>query len=264
MLPALQNGQVRPGLLPEPLHSGVPGKGVCIGIEHLCGYLPMQRMFPHPAQIRPREGLPHGGGDLPCRVQLLLRYPCLLHQGKDQFFHIHDRGHQQRLLRFLRLQRLHSKPRPDADPIHPDMLPYRMHPGVNRLQLPGDHPRHQLFRAVFPGAVLRQIDSQYLPACRASCAGKAGSLGCAAVFAVDVEIDPAAALAVQDSRDACDLKLDFFHNGSLLFWGVLRPVFSMIAQATAKHKQEKTNANTILNGLRYRSGHCSRKVYFNI
>jgi hypothetical protein len=65
-------------------------------------------------------------------------------------------------------------------------------------------------------------------------------------------------------RDACDLKLDFFHNGSLLFWGALRPVFSMIAQATAKHKQKKTNANTILNVLRCRSGHCSRKVYFNI
>ena len=97
------------------------------------------------------------------------------------------------------------------------MLPHRLHPGVDCLQLSGDHPRHQLFRAVFPGAVLRQVDSQHLPACRAGCAGKAGGLGCAAVFAVDIEIDLTAALAVQDSRNACNLKLDFFHNGFLLF-----------------------------------------------
>jgi len=87
--------------------------------------------------------------------------------------------------------------------------------------------------------VLRQIDSQHLPACRASCAGKAGSLGCAAVFAMDIEIDLTAALAVQDSRNACDLELDFFHNSPSYSGGVLRPVFSMIAQAKAKHKQEK-------------------------
>ena len=105
------------------------------------------------------------------------------------------------------------------------MLPHRLHPGIDRLQFPGDHPRHQLFQAVFSGAVLRQVDSQHLPACRAGCTGKAGSLGCAAVFAIDIEIDLTAALAVQDSRDTCNLKLDFFHNGSLLFWGVLRPVF---------------------------------------
>ena len=141
----------------------------------------------------------------------------LLHQVKDEIFHIHDRGDKQRLFRLLRLQRLHGKPCPDADPIHPDMLPHRLHPGVDCLQLPGNHPRHQLFRAVFPGAVFRQVDSQHLPACWASCAGKAGSLGCAAVFAMDIEIDPAAALAVQDSRNACNLKLDFFHNGFLLF-----------------------------------------------
>ena len=97
------------------------------------------------------------------------------------------------------------------------MLPHRLHPGIDRLQFPGDHPRHQLFRAVFSGAVLRQIDSQHLPACRAGCAGKAGCLGRAAVFAMDIEIDLTAALAVQDSRNACNLKLDFFHNGFLLF-----------------------------------------------
>lgn len=137
VFPALQNGQVRPGLLPELLHGGVPGKGVCISIEHLCRHFPVQRVLPHPAQIRPRKRLPKVCGDLPCRVQLLLRYPCLLHQGKDQLFHIHHRGHQQRLLRRLRLQRLHGKPRTDADPVHTNLLPYRLHPGVDRLQLPG-------------------------------------------------------------------------------------------------------------------------------
>ena len=158
-------------------------------------------------------------------MQLLLRYPCLLHQVKDQLFHIHHRGDKQGLFRRLRLQRLHGKPRTDADPVHTNLLPYRLHPGIDRLQLPGNHPRHQLFRAVFSGAVLRQIDSQHLPACRASCAGKAGSLGCAAVFAMDIEIDLTAALAVQDSRNACNLELDFFHNGSLLFWGRIAPCF---------------------------------------
>ena len=47
----------------------------------------------------------------------------------------------------------------------------------------------------------------------------------AAVLAVEIEVNIPAPAAVQDSRDTCNLKLDFFHNGSLLFWGVLRPVF---------------------------------------
>ena len=246
---ALQNGQVCPGLLPEALHSGVPGKGVGVGIEHLRGHLPVQRMLPHPAQVRPREGLPHGGGHLPCRVQLLLRHPCLLHQVKDKLFHIHHRGDKQRLFRLLRLQRLHGKPRSDAYPIHPDMLPHRLHPGVDRLQFPGDHPRHKLFRAVLPAAVLRQIDSQNLPACRAGCAGKAGSLGCAAVFAMDVKIDLTAALAVQDSRNACNFEFALFHNSPSCSGGVLYPVFLYDSTSRSQTQTKKEPPHNLVRWL---------------
>ena len=93
-----------------------------------------------------------------------------------------------------------------------------------------------------------------------------GCLGCAAVFAVDVEIDPAAALAVQDSRDACDLKLDFFHNGSLLFWGALRPVFLYDSTSSSQTQTVKScyhpYCKTILNGLRYALAIFSGKIIF--
>ena len=53
VLPAFHDRQMRPAFLTEALAHGVAGQGIPVTIQHLRAAMPVQRMFPHPAQIRP-------------------------------------------------------------------------------------------------------------------------------------------------------------------------------------------------------------------
>ena len=53
VLPALHDRQMRPAFLTEALDHGAAGQGILISVEHLRAAMPVQRMLPHPAQIRP-------------------------------------------------------------------------------------------------------------------------------------------------------------------------------------------------------------------
>ena len=175
--------------------------------------MPLQGMLPHPAQIRPRKRFSHLRGDLPCCLQLFFGDMGALHHAQDEGFHIHHRGHEQGLFRLFCPQCLHNQPCPDADPIEPDMRPDRLHPGIDCLNFRHHRPRQQLFRAVPARSVFGQVDGQHLPACCAGGVCKALSLFLAAIFPVDIKIHLAAALAVQDGRNARKGKILFFHKG---------------------------------------------------
>ena len=53
VFPALHDRQMRPAFLTEALDHGAAGQGIPVTIQHLRAAMPVQRMFPHPAQIRP-------------------------------------------------------------------------------------------------------------------------------------------------------------------------------------------------------------------
>ena len=53
VLSALHDRQMRPAFLTEALDHGAAGQGIPVTIQHLRAAMPVQRMFPHPAQIRP-------------------------------------------------------------------------------------------------------------------------------------------------------------------------------------------------------------------
>lgn len=53
VLPAFHDRQMRPAFLTEALDHGAAGQGIPVTIQHLRAAMPVQRMFPHPAQIRP-------------------------------------------------------------------------------------------------------------------------------------------------------------------------------------------------------------------
>lgn len=52
VFPALHDCQMRPAFLTEALDHGAAGQGIPVTIQHLRAAMPVQRMFPHPAQIR--------------------------------------------------------------------------------------------------------------------------------------------------------------------------------------------------------------------
>ena len=179
----------------------------------------------------------------------------ILHHIRDESFHIHHRRDQQGLFRRVSLQRLHGKPRADADPIQPDMRPHRLHAGVYGFYLRHSHPRQKPLRAVFPCAMLGQVDSQHLPARFTGCSGKTFCLFLAAVLTMEIEVNIPAPAAVQNGRDARKSHGLFFHKGFSLSDHALHPerrfvytahcfsssllsVFSMIAHPPAKHKQK--------------------------
>ena len=56
--------------------------------------------------------------------------------------------------------------------------------------------------AVFPCAMLGQVDSQHLPTCFTGCSGKTFCLFLAAVLAMEIEVNIPAPVAVQNGRDA--------------------------------------------------------------
>ena len=216
------------------LHSGVPGKDL---------YQHRAPVWVLPVQRCSRTQHRYGHGAVPKSVGISLPraaappLPLPAASGQGLIFPYPRSGTPAARSPVLRLQRLHSKPRPDVDPHTPGYASIPMHP-ANRLQLLGDHPRHQLsglFSCRAPAdrqPALRQPAGQAVRAKRAASAALP-------FLPWDIEIDLTAALAAQDSRDTCNLKLDFFHNGSSPFWGRCAPFFSMIAQAAAKHKQEK-------------------------
>ena len=183
----------------------------------------------------------------------------ILHHIRDESFHIHHRRDQQGLFRRVSLQRLHGKPRADAHAIQPDMRPHRLHAGVYGFYLRHSHPRQKPLRAVFPCAMLGQVDGQHLPARFTGCSGKTFCFFLAAVLTMEIEIDPAAPAAVQDGRDARKSHGLFFHKGFSLsdhalhserrfvytahcFSSSLLSVFSMIAHPPAKHKQKRSRS----------------------
>ena len=133
------------------------------------------------------------------------------------------------------------------------MRPDRLHPGIDCLNFRHHRPRQQLFRVVPARSVFGQVDGQHLPACGTGGVCKALSLFLAAIFPVDIKIHLAAALAVQDGRNARKGKLLFFHGGHApLSPTALRGrFFFMITQSDPKHKQKRGRSTFRYCGPRF-------------
>ena len=101
MLPLRQDGQVCPAVPAECLDDIIGSHVIRISVKNLCGRMPMDRVFPHPAEIAPGKGLSKVRWDLPCLLLLRFRHVGPLHHLPDEIFHIHHRRDKERLFQLF-------------------------------------------------------------------------------------------------------------------------------------------------------------------
>ena len=189
VLPALQHREPGAGPPDILLHRPAGRHTIFASIEDTNGTIPaVDRVLPHPAQVRPGQGLTEGGFDLAPVPQLLLRHPGPAHHGQDQPLHVQNGRDQQGAGRPVNGQ--HGKIGPDAVGPEGDRPPAALRPIPGRPDVWCRRPGEQLLSPPLALPVGGQVDGQHLVPLGADHLGKCLRLLLPAHLAVEEQIAP--------------------------------------------------------------------------